>query len=118
MEVLLNGEVVTDTLPAEENPLDNNGTDLVTLLQPSNSSLEAIFPNGISITVTLSMGLLAINSNIPPEFEGNVTGLLGNFNRNPSDDFTYRNGTMLDLSASDREIHDFGQSCESMNTNI
>ena len=49
---------------------------------------------------------------VPSSFEGTTSGLLGNFNTDSSDEFVFRNGTMISNSSSDREIHQFGQSCK------
>ena len=48
---------------------------------------------------------------VPSSFEGTTFGLLGNYNNDDSDEFVFRNGTMISNSSSDREIHQFGQSC-------
>ena len=49
---------------------------------------------------------------VPSSFEGTTSGLLGNYNNDDSDEFVFRNGTMISNSSSDREIHQFGQSCK------
>jgi hypothetical protein len=46
---------------------------------------------------------------LPPEFRSKVTGLLGNFNGNATDDFQMRNGSLLPHTATEREIFSFGQ---------
>ena len=35
-----------------------------------------------------------------------------NYNNDDSDEFVFRNGSVISNSSSDREIHAFGQSCE------
>lgn len=67
------------------------------------------FDNDIGVTVELYAGYLNIEVQLPPRF---TMGLLGNYNGNTSDEFVFRNGTVLDDSASDREIHQFAQSCK------
>ena len=49
---------------------------------------------------------------VPSPFEGTTSGLLGNYNNDDSDEFVFRNGTMISNSSSDREIHQFGQTCK------
>ena len=49
---------------------------------------------------------------VPSSFEGTTSGLLGNYNNDNSDEFVFRDGTMISNSSSDREIHQFGQSCK------
>ena len=49
---------------------------------------------------------------VPSPFKGTTSGLLGNYNDDDSDEFVFRNGTMISNSSSDREINQFGQSCK------
>lgn len=49
---------------------------------------------------------------VPEKFENLTEGLLGVMNRDPSDDLTSSNGTILPLSSSEKEIYyDFGMTC-------
>ena len=62
--------------------------------------------------MSVSLGLLSFVATVPQEFEGNASGLLGNFNGDESDDLRYPNGTEIDVNSPHRLIHDFGQSCK------
>ena len=125
LEVLLDGRNVTDEITDSPSDFSN----LVNIQRPSNittsatgstvtssesnmNRIESTFSNGISVTVTLLSGLLNVVAVLPQDFMGLTQGLLGNFNGNATDDFIYPNGTMLDNSATDRMIHDFGQTCK------
>ena len=66
----------------------------------------------MGVVVSVSRGILSFVATSPAEFEGESRGLLGNFNQNGDDDLIYPNGTVLDINATDTEVHDFGQSCE------
>ena len=48
---------------------------------------------------------------VPLSFEVTTFGLLGNYNNDDSDEFVFRNGTVISNSSSDGDIHEFGQSC-------
>jgi hypothetical protein len=111
LQVLLNGSDVTGTIPAVNDTNEEDST-LVNLERTAENSIASSFRNGVSITVSVSFGLLSFVATVPEDFQGNATGLLGNFNGDSSDDFIFRSGTMLDDNPSDRQIHDFGQSCE------
>ena len=78
----------------------------------SNNSITVSFPSGVGITINSTAGLLVYTLEVPSSFEGTTSGLLGNYNNNDSDDFVFRNGTMISNSSSDRDIHQFGQSCK------
>ena len=78
----------------------------------SNNSITISFSSGVGITINSTAGLLVYTLEVPLSFEGNTSGLLGNYNNDDSDEFVFRNGTMISNSSSDREIHQFGQSCK------
>lgn len=76
------------------------------------SSILVSFASGVSMTVSLSFGLLSFVATTPVEFQGMATGLLGNFNDDITDEFMFPNGTVLDSDSADMDIHEFGQSCK------
>ena len=109
--VMVDGTDVTADLIAVNGSMfysDNT----VNVNRTSNTTVEVTFMSGVSVEVTLQVGLLAFNVRLPEEFMMEGRGLLGNFDGNKSNEFVYRNGTMIPDSSSDREIHNFGQSCE------
>jgi len=82
-----------------------------------NSVAVVFFPSDIVVEVMLlnssnEFYYLNIRVYLPASFDGFASGLLGNFNGNVSDDFVFLNGTILNDSASDGEIHLFCQSCK------
>ena len=114
---MLNGVDITDTIPsANDTNLNVNGTNtnstLVSFERSGSQAIIASFSNDITITITLSMGILSSINALPEELQGTLSGLLGNFNDDNTDDFVYQNGTMLDSGVTDAMIHSFGQSCE------
>ena len=109
--VMVDGTDVTADLIAVNGSMfysDNT----VNVNRQSSTTVEVTFLSGVSVEVTLQVGLLAFNVRLPEEFMMEGRGLLGNFDGNKSNEFVYRNGTMISDSSSDREIHNFGQSCE------
>ena len=91
---------------------DNVTTSSSFIERSSNNSITVSFPSGVGITINYTAGLLVYTLEVPSSFEGATFGLLGNYNNDDSDEFVFRNGTMISNSSSDREIHQFGQSCE------
>ncbi|XP_060067948.1 mucin-like protein [Ylistrum balloti] len=64
----------------------------------------------ISLRFQVSARMLSISPSIPEGFRGSLTGLLGNFNGNPNDDFIFPNGTILpNVNMTEKEIFDYGQ---------
>jgi len=91
---------------------DNVTTPSSFIERSSNNSITVSFPSGVGITINYTAGLLAYTLEVPSSFEGTTSGLLGSYNNHDSDEFIFRNGTMISNSSNDREIHQFGQSCE------
>ena len=90
---------------------DNVTTSSTFIEQSSNNSFTISFPSGVGITINYTAGLLVYTLEVPLSFEEATFGLLGNYNNDDSDEFVFRNGTMISNSSTDREIHQFGQSC-------
>lgn len=69
--------------------------------------------SGIGITITPAIKALDISVNMPVTFRNQTKGLLGNYNNDPSDDFTLPNGTVLPSNITDRQkfVH-FGIHCK------
>ena len=112
LQVLLNSEDITDTIN-DTNTSGIGGTPkLLSFQRLSETSIRTQFSTGVSITVSLSFGMLNFLGALPQNLRGIPVGLLGNFNGDTSDDLTYPNGTVLDMNSPDSLIHDFGQSCE------
>ena len=84
----------------------------VFITRPSNSSLVASFPSGVSVTVEAKKGLLAVVFAAPSKLRGETRGLLGAWDGNKENELVFRNGSLLQGNATDRQIHEFGQSCK------
>lgn len=64
------------------------------------------------MTVMLASRSLAFIHTVPNAYRSKTTGLLGNFNGDPSDDLTAQGGLVLSPTASIMEIHyQFGLTC-------
>ena len=114
LEVLLNNTGISDDV---RNVNQSHSNNLVDITRSETNRIVTSFNNGVSVTVTLSHGILSYLAALPAEFVGQTKGLLGNYNGNNTDDLIYPNGTLLDTGAGDRMIHEFGQTCEIMALN-
>ena len=114
LNVLLNGTRITTDIG---NVNDSISNDYVDITRTEANKITSSFYNGVSVTITMSTGILNFMAALPQEFMGNTRGLLGNFNQNDTDDLVYPNGTILSTEAGDRMIHLFGQTCKTVNTN-
>ena len=105
--ILVNGSDVTNIMTYVGSSFT---AETVSITAISNNSIQSTFENGISVTVSVVTGLLTYS--IAVSSSQNITGMLGNYNGDPDDDFILPNGTMLPSNASDRQLYAFGQSCK------
>ena len=93
----------------------------VTVSDKGNSTLSADFTSGTSIQVTERNGIISdILVTVPNEYFNKTRGLLGQFNRDSSDDLRPANSSVpLPLNSSLEMIHyQFGLTCEQYYNNI
>ena len=108
--ILINGTNVSSYLTTINSTVRN---DTVYLERVTEETVTIAFSNDITVNITLRMNLLSFVILVPQSLRNNtdVSGLLGNIDGNKSNEFVYRNGTMLPDDSSDRILHTFGQSC-------
>ena len=56
------------------------------------------------------MNFLQATFQLDDSYRAHLMGLMGNFNGNASDDYTFRNGTALAANSSERQLFQMGQS--------
>ncbi len=87
----------------------------VTLRDEGNNTLVAIFGTGVYFEARVENGFIAtVMFSLDDSFRNSTSGLMGNFNGDPSDDLLPRFGTdPIPLNSSLQTIHfDFGVTCE------
>ena len=109
--VLVDNIDVTADLQATNDSLFY-GDNTISVNQTSPNTVAVTFMSDISVEITAQVGLLSFVVTLPQQFMMDARGLLGNFDGNSTNDFIFRNGTMIPDSSTDREIHNFGQSCK------
>ena len=87
------------------------------ITRDSYKSYVIVFPSGISATVTYAT-LPSFVLNLPVAVQGLLTGLLGNYNGNVTDDFIDPSGMMIDIDSSDSDIHTYGKKCKLQVTHV
>lgn len=108
-ETYYNGENITDNIT---NVNDTYSDLSVDIFRSTENSITTVFNFGVSINISVVAGIPDYVLTVPEQYRNQSRGLLGNFNGNDTDDFVFRNGTLLRNDASDFEIHQFGQSCK------
>ena len=109
-ETYYNGENITDNIT---NVNDTYSVPLVLeIFRSTENSITTVFNFGVSINISVVAGIPDYVLTVPEQYRNQSRGLLGDFNGSDTDDFVFRNGTLLRNDASDFEIHQFGQSCK------
>ena len=108
--VLINGSDISSNLTTVNSIIRYN---TVFLQRVANDTVRVVFSNDVAVNVTLRVGLLSFNVLVPQSFlnNTNISGLLGNMDGDNTNEFVFRNGTVLPDDTSDRILHTFGQSC-------
>ncbi len=89
--IMLNGNPTSLTI-GEQLALPNSSS---TLTRINENSYRVIWENGADGTVSFARGHLNLSLTPPQINTGELVGVLGNFNGNPTDDFKLRDGTLL-----------------------
>ena len=108
--VLVNGSDISSRLTTVNSFIRY---DTVFLKRLADDTVRVVFSNDVAVNVTLRVGLLSFNVLVPQSLLNNtdVRGLLGNIDGDNTNEFVYRNGTVLSDDTTDRILHTFGQSC-------
>ena len=108
IDALVNGELL------DFEGLPNQQFDNVTLRKTENS-ISALFSSGVHIDIKVENGIISILSiTLPQTYKSKTTGLMGNYNGDPTDDLLPRGKVEPISSSSDvEEIHkNFGVTCK------
>ena len=82
----------------------------------ANQTTKTSISSGVSFTFSLSdEDVLEFSVELTSELTGLTTGLMGNFNDNPEDDFMDPSGTVMAPNATDRQIFEYVKKCKSYN---
>ena len=87
--------------------------DSASVTRPSNKSLVVSFSSGVSVKIEIKTRLLVAVWAVPETFKGDTSGLLGVWDDDINNDFTSRNGNVISIDSTDRDIHTlFAQTCK------
>lgn len=78
----------------------------------SQDKVSIMLSSGAGLEVSVQGPFLSVSILLPEKFQTHTRGLLGTLNDNSTDDFTLRNGQVLPLNASARQVFQFGADCE------
>ena len=109
MVIKINGLDITTNLSNIEDTY--SGTS-VFLTRTNNNTIRGSFSSSVSVDFTLMATALSNTIVVPQEFQGNLTGITGNFDGDDTNDFISRNGTVFSNDISDRQKHVVAQTCK------
>ncbi|XP_053555720.1 sushi domain-containing protein 2 [Bombina bombina] len=72
------------------------------------NNVTVMFPSGAGVEVREIGGLLGVTVLLPEEFINKTEGLMGVMNNDPTDDLTFKNGTIIPPDARPQDIFHFG----------
>ncbi|XP_033095614.1 mucin-like protein [Anneissia japonica] len=91
-------------------PPEDPGFSVKLVSSNTSESVEALWSSGFAISVTPSIDMFNILVSIPESFKNKTKGLLGIWNGDKSDDFSFPNGTILPVNSSnENEIFRYGE---------
>ena len=108
--VLVNGSDISSRLTTVNSFIRY---DTVFLKRLADDTVRVVFSNDVAVNVTLRVGLLSFVVLVPQSLLNNAVanGLLGNIDGDNTNEFVFRNGTVLSDDTTDQILHTFGQSC-------
>ncbi|XP_059170016.1 mucin-4-like [Physella acuta] len=97
MIISANGADITRDFYATEDYQTQSETGVTVTRSNSSDKIKATaaFPTGFSFEVYVGMENLEFAINVPNSYQNKTKGLLGVFNKDPKDDFTLPDGTVL-----------------------
>ncbi|XP_051873390.1 mucin-4-like [Pristis pectinata] len=111
VDVRLNNSMVQFSSPTEDNK-EVYYEDTLYLEKNGNSSIVALFEDGISLTVTARFKMLTIVTSLPKIYMNKTEGLLGLWNDKQDDDFKMPNGSFIPANSTDSILFSYGLTWE------
>ncbi|CAL1534449.1 unnamed protein product, partial [Lymnaea stagnalis] len=115
-------DITTEFYAAENYSKSLENFTVVREESSGKTNLVANFPSGVSLKFFMGIRSLEVSVEVAKSLQGNVSGLLGNFNGKADDDFILPDGTTLDVNKSKTErniLENFGKPWEvTMNNSI
>ncbi len=83
-----------------------NGVQISVSTEDS-SDVRVAFKSGVVVIFHMVDDVMSFIAEMNEEFQGQISGLLGNLNGDPEDDFQFPNGTIIRDLSSLKDIHDY-----------
>ena len=87
-------------------------TEQLFVMREEGGGFMVTTAGGVSVGTSLQSGFLGITVSLPDSYRDMTSGLLGVFNGDPDDDFTDRDGNVLQLNTEEEIYEQFGLVCK------
>ena len=74
--------------------------------------IHTAFHQGVSLNVSVGIGMLTVRAIVSTKYKNKTRGLLGNFDGDPLNDFITPDGTIENTNMTERQIFTYGQLCK------
>ena len=68
--------------------------------------------SGIALEITARLQMLHVLVQTPNSLQGQLKGLMGNYDTDPDNDFMFPNGSVLSPNTTEKGLFPFGQGCK------
>lgn len=107
IEVLSDGTLISDETTMKS---ENGQTFTKVSVKIVDGVYSMAFFSEFVVRISVVQKILAISFVASPKWKRKLSGIFGNFNDNPDDDFFYRNGTLLSRDSTEESLFNMGQS--------
>ena len=112
---VLNNGLDVQNIASQDSSIEPTSTDQVSIQVDDLGTLVITTPGGATVMVALQMSFLRATVVLTDSYINQTRGLMGVFNRDPADDFTLLNGTVLRTDLTEPEVYTYGLECKSFN---
>ena len=112
---VLNNGMDVQNVASQDSSIQPTSTDQVSVQVDDSGALVITTPGGATLMVALQMTFLRATVVLTDSYVNQTRGLMGVYNRDPADDFTLPNGTVLRADLTEPELYTYGLECKLFN---
>lgn len=109
---VLNNGLDIQNIASHDSAIQPTSTDQVSVQVDDSDTLVITTPGGATVMVALQMSFLRATVVLTNSYINQTRGLMGVFNRDPANDFTLPNGTVLRADLTEPEVYTYGLECK------
>ena len=110
---VLNNGLDVQNVASQDSSIEPNSADQVSVQVDDSGTLVIATPGGATVMVALQMSFLRATVVLTNSYINQTRGLMGVFNKDPANDFTLPDGTVLSVDLTESEVYTYGLECKS-----